>query len=747
VKSIFYLLVILLTSSFLFAQHKPTIALVLSGGGMNGAAHIGVLKCLEDNGIEPDYIIGTSMGSIIGGLYSVGYSADAIDSIFENVDWDKITRIGNYNDRRTLFYDEKAIEDRSMVTLRFDNFRFLDPDAFSTGRIVSDFLRDYIISSPYYDVSDFDKLKYPFRAIATDLVSGKAVALKSGNLSLAIRASSTLPVNFSPVHLGDMILVDGGFMANLPVRFAKEFNPDVILAVDATTPLYHSEALNSALTIIDQALSISMATFTKEDAKNADIVVTPDIPNNPTGLSDYLKFSNSAPLITAGYEAMQASMELLKAKLSDGGSGIRSVSSNRVGSIKVIRSIVTKHNGSVQPLSHIPVKIGDTLTAQLLRNCYDDIARFDRYDVIDIQVLPFDAVDSLSCVLQISVGDKGNQSLHISGRIDNERSILVGGDFVMQDVFETNLRAIASAQFSGISKLAMLSFSNPQIYHYPITFDLAGYYSYRDINVYSSDFASNSFWTTIVDTNFIERLGAKLSFGTSIEQLGLLEISYRLERQKYSILSSTAGESDTKNGDIVSLFGVELHYDSENESYFPTSGAILDIAIETNLFSVSKYSQFSKLSANMKTNINFGKFNVAPSLFFGAGDLTMPYPEYFSLGGQDNFFGMRENELMGRQVLRVSLEGRYKLPSYWSIFAMDSYAMLRYDLGSVWENPGQIKFSTLRHGIGMTYAVKLPVGRAKFSIGRAFYFVQENEKLKYMRFGDYVLYFSLGVDL
>ena len=717
---------------------KPTVALVLSGGGARGIAHIGMLKYLEDNNIKIDYIIGTSIGAIIGGLYSTGYSATQIDSIFTTVDWQNVFTMRLPNNRENIFFDQKKIQDRSILMLRFDNFKLIRPEAFSEGYVINDFLQNCIINSDFFYVNNFDSLKYPFRAIATDLVSGQSIALKSGNLAKAIRASSLLPIAYSPAKINDMILVDGGIMANIPVRFAKEFNPDIIIAMDATSPIHTAEVLNAPLRIADQVISISMEHFARLDAKLADILIVPQIDNQ-----NYLDFSNAGTLINIGYNATKEKLEPIKSKFAKA----NPPQQNRQIIITKIDVIHNKYDSPKVIFADFPLKIGDTLTSENLLLCYNYFERTNKFDDINIQVVSNGADSS---VLRIELKEIGNQTLRFTGRFDNERQAQLGIDFVTRNIFSTNLINQISLLGNENTRYAGITFFNPFIFNQNISANITTYYQWRDIKLYELTTTSSSIRAKVVDTNFIRQRGAKASIGVNMENRGLLNLEYRIENQTYGNLQKlkdTVGNGDAISNDFVSLIGFSIYYDSENVPFFATSGKIINVSLETNLFSSNIYSEFAKLTAFFKTNINFGKHNLAPSLFFGAGDRTLPYPEFFSLGGQDNFFGMREYEEMGRQVFRTSIDYRYELPYFLSILSMKSYISARYDLGSIWDMPEQIKFSTLKHGIGGSISIDTPIGPAILSLGRAFSFLRMNKETLHIRFGSPLLYFRLGMNL
>lgn len=316
------MLIIVSTASTLRAEtydfalpHKdsllPKIALVLSGGGARGISQIGVIQGLISSGININYIVGTSIGAIVGGLYASGYSPRELEDILSSEEWNEAVNLSDGNLRNLLFIDQKQIYDRNIITLKFSNFKFVVPEAVTEGTAFDKLLQKLIWRGTYQPVSDFNKLKIPFRAVTTDLVSGKSVSISNGNLSKAMRASASIPLRYSPIKQDSMILVDGGILANLPVAQAMEFNPDLIIAVNTTSPMLQSEQLNTAFNIADQVLSISMDKFIQENIKLADFVIEPD-------LGDYsnTNFSDIKDLIKLGKRKLGDNVAIIQKSIS-----------------------------------------------------------------------------------------------------------------------------------------------------------------------------------------------------------------------------------------------------------------------------------------------------------------------------------------------------------------------------------------------------------------------------------------------
>ena len=264
----------LLISVICYGQQKqPKVGLVLSGGGAKGFAHIGVLKEIDKVGLQIDYIGGTSMGAIIGGLYAIGYSGEQIEEIILNTDFISMLRDQLPRNSATLF--EKEIGEKTVIRLPVKEGALGLPKAVSKGQNILNFLLELLASVE--GISDFNKLPIPFFCIATDVESGSAVLLEKGSLPLALRASSSFPTLLNPVVLGDKLLVDGGIANNFPATIMKSKGMDIIIGVDVEGELSQKEKLNSVLDIMNQIISYQMYRKSDEEKKIVDVYIHPEI--------------------------------------------------------------------------------------------------------------------------------------------------------------------------------------------------------------------------------------------------------------------------------------------------------------------------------------------------------------------------------------------------------------------------------------------------------------------------------------
>ena len=308
--SIFYFLFsVLFFSQFTFAQEqkKPKIGLVLSGGGAKGFAHIGVLKVLEEAGVKVDYIGGTSMGAVVGGLYASGYNAAQIDSIFQATDFNEL--INDFIPRSSKNFYERRNDESYALALPFNKFKIGIPEALSKGMYNYNLLSR--ITRNVRHIKDFNKLPTPFLCIGTNIETGKEVLLNKGNLAQAMIASSAFPSLFSPVEIDGEILVDGGVVNNYPIEEVRKLGADFIIGVDVQHDLLDRNQLKDATKILIQITNLHSIERMKKNVDNTDIYIRPDITQYSV-----ISFDKGKDIITKGEEATFAVFEQLK-KLVD----------------------------------------------------------------------------------------------------------------------------------------------------------------------------------------------------------------------------------------------------------------------------------------------------------------------------------------------------------------------------------------------------------------------------------------------
>ena len=334
-------------------KYRPTVALVLSGGGAKGAAHVGVIEYIEELGIPVDMVLGTSMGGLIGGLYALGYSVEEMDSLVRNMDWNWV--LSDRQSREHLSYTDSKYKEKYLISIPFyyerdyyemkmaDEYRFDDIRRHETFHIGadnesgSDFLKNNLLGSlpsgyiygqnvsnlissltiGYQDSIDFQSFPIPFACIATDMVSGRAKIWHSGKMNLAMRSTMSIPGMFAPVRTDGMVLVDGGMRDNYPTTLAKEMGADIIIGVDLSQGQRSYVQVNNIGDIIGQGIDMFGRDVFEKNVNVPDVKIKPHLPE-----FNMLSFNKQAidTIIVRGRRAAEAQDNVLRQVASFTGS-------------------------------------------------------------------------------------------------------------------------------------------------------------------------------------------------------------------------------------------------------------------------------------------------------------------------------------------------------------------------------------------------------------------------------------------
>lgn len=423
---------------------RPTVGLVLSGGGARGAAHIGVLQVLDDLQIPVDFVAGTSMGAIVGGLYASGMTADELSHFIESLDWSKL--LTDRPPRAERSFRRKSDDIGFLVDfdLGVNRSGLIFPGGFIQGQNLEIALRR--LTLPIISIDDFDNLPIPFRAIATDIVSGEAVAIDSGDLAAAMRASMSAPGIFKPVRRDGRILVDGGVANNLPIQVVREMGADILIVVDVGFPLLAEEQLASALAVTKQMLTIlingraqnQIASLTSED-----VLISPDL--GEFGSQEFQRLPEARQLgedkayeligrlanLSVSNEAYLAYRERLEANRHD---------------VLTIDAVVVENESRLSPKvieERLDNQSGKPLDLELLESNIADIYGFNTFETVSYDVGNINDSNTLFVRatekswgpnylrLGINLEDdfSGNSSYNIAARLTRTEINRLGGEF------------------------------------------------------------------------------------------------------------------------------------------------------------------------------------------------------------------------------------------------------------------------------------------------------------------------------
>lgn len=713
-------------------QDRPKIGLVLSGGGAKGFAHIGVLKVLEEQGVKIDFIGGTSMGAIIGGLYASGYNADQLDSIFSQTNFDELLQ--DYVPRESKNFYGKRSDEVYALTLPFDNFKIGIPRSYAQG--LYNFNLISRLTHKVRHVQDFNKLPIPFLCIATDIETGQEVLLNNGSLAMAIRASSALPSLFSPIEIDGKLLVDGGVSNNYPIDELKKLGADIIIGVDVQDGLKSREHLNDASRILGQISTIGQIEIMKRKIAETDIYIKPDISE-----FSVISFSEGNQIIKKGELATRQQIAVLKKKLGDYPKYKRPGLQRENDSICVRSIHINGLNDYTR--AYVMGKLGfrhfNMLSYDQLRTGIDNLSATQSFSSIAYSFEDLEGED----LFKLQVTENPTRAwlrfgLHYDGLFKSGllgnltyRKLLFKNDVISTDVilgdnFRYNLDYYVDNgfYFSFGFRSRMYQFKDN------LTTDFANGNILRDLNLNSInvkylDVSHQLYVQTLFMQKFIIGLGAELKH-LNIRSETLNSASKTIENSTY--LSSIA----------------YIKYDSYDNKYFPKKGWLASGDLQTFLFSSDYNNSFSQHSL-IKGEVGIArtlwkKLTLKGEAEAGGviGNTSLPYFNY-NLGGYGfqpfnnirTFYGYDFLGISGNGYLKALMTVDYEFLKKNHVNFSANFAQVENGLYRSADWISAPKYTGYAVGYGMetmigpieakyTWSPELPKGYFMFNVGFAF---------------------------
>jgi NTE family protein len=436
---------------------RPKVGVVLSGGGAKGIAHIGILSKIEELGIPVDYIVGTSIGSIVGGLYAYGYTAAQLDTIFRTADWNEV--LSDKQDRSYTNLIEKQTDDNYMFTLPFGKkIKSIVPVSFIRGQHIGTLF--YLLTADAYKYKSFDDFHIPFRCVATEMTTGKEYVFSNGNLAQAMRSSMAVPGVFNPVIYNDtLLMVDGGIVNNFPVDVVKEMGADIVIGINVGFDYGREAESYNLANIIEATVFIASREKTERHKKMCDLLIEPN--TNKFGSTS---FNNVDLLLEVGYKtANDVEPELKKIaaifaehKAEDNSRVHRKVSSND----KEAKVFV----------SHIEFKGLNKYTTsfanhalQIKENAYNSLWEISEgierlYGTLVFSEVSYDFFidpeDYEKTIVNVSVRENPNNAVKIGFRYDSERDVVFLAGIVLRNLGLKNSRILIDAEICGQSNIS-----------------------------------------------------------------------------------------------------------------------------------------------------------------------------------------------------------------------------------------------------------------------------------------------------
>lgn len=579
----------------------PKVGLVLSGGGAKGLAHIGALKVIESKGIKIDYIGGTSMGAIIGGLYASGYSANELDSIFRNQNLVELIQ-DNLPRGAKSFYDKEDAE-RYALSLPFNNFKVSVPQSLSSGQdIYNELLR---LLYHVKDVEDFNQLPIPFLCMATDIETGQEVLLNHGYLPEAILASGTLPSLFGPIEIDGRVLIDGGVVNNYPVEQVRKMGADIIIGVDVQHDLRDRGSLNSATEILLQINNFRTVGDMKQKARMTDIYMQPEV-----GAYSVISFNLTNEIILAGEVAAIKKFDELDALALEQQAVVQRAPPIKAPDSLIIDQLILKGNDNYSR-GYIKGKLRlnlDKMTSfEKLEQGIGNLSGTGNFQTIRYKLVS--SVNGLDLVLDLKENPIKNfirlgahyDDLYKSAALVNftRKNVLVKDDVGSLDfMIGDNLRY--DFQYY-IDKGSYWSFginSRFNDFEQEVDFDLirsnfgfVGTDNINNINFEVIDFTNQLYLQTVVKEEFAFILGLEHKF---------LKYSSKTFSELLNPSEPPSGITDTERtifdkSHYFSTYG-RLILDTYDDKYFPSRGLLFDGDFHLYLFSSDFNSNFQEFA-------------------------------------------------------------------------------------------------------------------------------------------------------
>lgn len=672
----------------LCAQPRKKVGVVLSGGGAKGVAHIGALKVIEEAGIPVDVIVGTSMGSIVGGLYAIGYTPGQLDSLVRKQDWSFV--LTDRTTRRQKTFVEKTESDKYLITLPLDRFlKERIPDGIVRGRNINKLFTDLTVG--YHDSIDFNKLPIPYAAVAVDLIAGKEVVFHSGNLAEVMRASMAIPAAFSPVRKDSMVLVDGGLLNNFPVDVARAMGAEIVIGIDVRSD---PEGYGKALTLIDMVNKLTdMSGSEKYDRNVAD-----------TDL--YIKVDVS------GYNAASFDEAALDTLIARGERAARGQWSElidirqRIGLPEDFRPpthgpydlFTAAHPIYVRQISFQGINRKDARKllkkADVLENSYvtsdklaDAVDRlYSLQSFTNIRYNLKEVVDGYD--LEFIMEDHTPNLFHLGVRFDTEEVAAVQLAAAYQ--WKTSIPTMLA--FTGrIGKRASARLDY-RIMPGPLRFvNLSYMFQYNDLNLYHEG-------RRAYNTTYRVHL-AELGYANILNRDFKYGFGLRYEYYDYSsfLFNTTEANVLTVHPEGFFSYYATIQYETKNKKTFPTSGMSLlaDVSVYTdNLSNYNSHAPFTALSLWWESAFRLtNRFYMLPS-FYGRvliGE-EVAYPYLNVMGGrwaghyvaqQIPFVGINNIEVFDNSVLVGQLELRQRMGKNHYLSLNSSYGLSNNDLEDI----------------------------------------------------------------
>jgi len=646
--NIAFTIIILFTNLSYASQNEYETALVLSGGGARGFAHIGVIKALEEIGFYPDVVIGTSMGAIIGALYCCGMTATEIEEYIKSINWTQILSGPKLRDIKLA--TQKMFELPGIFNIRFDeNFNLVYPRNILSMQGLQDVLFQKIAEHEFLCNGDFDKLPIPFRVVATNIKNGKTVVIKNGSLSKAVAASSSFPLVFAPVKYGDYLLVDGGLTNNVPCDVADSLGANFIIAVDITSKITTIKGSDIDLfTYMGQTINTLSYYADTKNLLMADVLIRPEL--NNISSTDFNKIDT---LIKIGYKTTQNYIGLIKNYISKKNRR-QSINNNSLENVKIkkitiINNYITRDYVIKRELG---LKEGETPDLDKIRKGYNNLLSTGLFNTIWVSI---NKIDKNNAELKIDVEENKRILYTIGARYYSERDSKAFIKLSYSNIFGFGINSEAFFIASNFNTNIGFNIINPGILTSNIAQILRFCYDYEKLPLYvnGEEYKALKF----------KESGVSFLTGVQIKRVGLTSVG-----TSYKTINIRDNRTGLNNNFYRKSIFINIFVDNRDDVDLPNRGKKNNITFE---YATIDNLKLYKLDLESRAYEDVNKRSVYYTyLKVGYNSQNNNIYEYFRLGGIDDLPAYREDEFLGNIVMCAGVGYRLKVRSgiYYNIY-------------------------------------------------------------------------------
>lgn len=704
---------------------RPRIGLVLAGGGAKGAAHIGVLRVLDELRVPIDCVVGTSMGALVGAAYATGLRAAEIESAVLEIDWQRTVGGQGRRDRMPIKRKLATMTYTLPLEVGLNENGLNMPGGLIVTQEIEQFIRTLV--APFRYTQDFDRLPIPFRAVATDMVGGEVVVLDSGDLSQAMRASMALPGVFAPVTLDGKVLADGGMMRNIPVDIGREVCGDVVIAVWMSSPPEDATGLSSALKLLSRSFDVMIGANERaqiETLTSTDVAI--EVQMGDIGTSDFQRVPEAIELGRRTADGLREQLRRYSVSEGEYAAWLENLRRTDVATTKLaeVRVVGTQRVNAEYVRTHLESVAGASVSAEDIAADTERVYALGDFQSVDYRLTgPADAR-----LLEITPVEKDWGPNFF--RFDLGMATYEGGDMfaILRADHDRTWMNSRGAQWHSALQLGRRSLAVSDFYQ-PI--DLR-----QRFFVQPTLLSQERIEDIYVDRDRLARYElreryAQVDFGVNVGTRAQVRFGLR----------SGWDEAELDTGDPAlpelerttdSSYQLRVFYDTRNSVALPTRGMFLNSRYVASTDSLGGEFDYSLIEGFWMKAFSVRGGNSLAVAIGGADTLSgaLPVTDLFTLGGVRTFPGLRPGEFRGSSYWTTTARYSWRLGNLPSVSGQALYAGVRVQAGEMRKRFDGLEPEVL-YGLSASIGGRTPVGPFLFSLG-------------YVDGGDWQLQFTLG---